>query len=196
MVCTKLNLSVEMCTNESERAHNFGPAEIKEFQRQLDVEWVNPSLYCFERLYQDDERKSTRATNVQKVRLWNPTQFWYEDIYIILRCHGTAIRDVDTPLTKRSAFNGYPYTTVGELTPNKFVVDLDTNGLQLGLGYTNKEGVIHIYKSRGSLFFEDDCLWYGIFDLDRQYASMNIASEGWTEIEGVPFIKDPVKNMK
>ena len=195
MVCTKLNLSVDKYTDECRRGWNFGPSEMKEFQNQLDEAWVNPRLYCFEILYRD-ERKNTRSTNAQSIKRWNERLRCYDDGIIILHCQGTAIRDIDTHSTRRIKFEGYPFTTTGELTPSNFVVDRDSHALALGLGYTNKEGVIYLREATNELMFEDDCLDMGTFDLDKEYASMHTSGNGWVEIEGVPFIKDPVKKMK
>jgi hypothetical protein len=170
--CTKMYYSITRFQHES---------IIQKLNDELETRWVNPLLVCL---------KSTSSVDCTHVKIWNRLSHEYIDdkVQILFISH-PALKSKQP--TQCMSFIGIHYTA----TVNTNYIIKHNDSVQMGLGFEDDNGVIHLLSVSTCIHLYDDCIVQNNFDVENKLASMNISSYGWVNFEGIPIINTDVSQI-
>ena len=131
--------------------------------QELEAKWQNPVIVCF---INYDPKTKTR------VHVWCQYQKKYILKNVEVLCTEEALKCGLS--TERQPFNGAHFCA----RTNTDVVITDTMLVSVGIGFYFKKE-LYIVDHGSNMNLEDDCLSFGTFDVEKNYAEMRVSGSGW-----------------
>lgn len=186
MIPTCLRYSIPLPINSNTYNHNdyngYGPITDQLKYELAPQRKAIPCIVCFS----DKRHKIPEGSTEKIVKMWRNSTRVYEETKIVYHFHGLA--RMCPPPTKRQPFAGIHYEAP---VTTSSIIGRGVPSLRLGIGFVKPgEETLYIVGTSTWMYFEDDCLSFGVFDMDKKHASLHVSGWGWQQIEGTPIEKD------
>lgn len=186
MIPTCLKYSIPKPKKDSYGNYNrdsySGFGTMDKLKNELFTQKANPIIVCFS----DEGRKIPKDSSERTVKTWRESSQSYEAEKIVYHFHGLA--RVCLPPTERLPFEGIHYEAP---VTTSSIIGCDSPSLRLGIGFVKPgEDTLYIVGTSSWMYFEADCLSFGVFDMDKKHASLHMSGWGWQQIVGTPIEND------